>query len=197
MSRANVELFYFLWIRIFCCPSGDAWDAGSWYIVPVPLKGKWAMENGDQGGDPRTSSRRLFCVWLTKTKKESLYAVHESSSAVKYHLPGTARGSLVWCHLIIAYLTNGEWRIANGERHWAFGQESTNPATPSGDPSSREEIQGQWTITDLSDRWRMENGQWSLRINWCSSREGPWQVQIRDSQACNVDLSTLFDVPRS
>ncbi|MFZ9069558.1 MAG: hypothetical protein ACO23R_19480 [bacterium] len=49
-----------------------------------------------------------------------------------------------------AYVGNGEWRLANGERSWTCGQGSTIPATPSGVPSSRMEIQGQWTLMDLS-----------------------------------------------
>ena len=147
------------------------------------------------GWRPEDFESPIVFVWLTKTKKESLYAVHESSPTVKYHLqrlhgdphsctmnqepfsvmengdsrttnccPGIQRQLLVCTQLTKYYVANGEWRFVNGERSWTCGQGSTIPATPSGVPSSRMEIQGQWTITDLSDRWRMENGQWSLRI---------------------------------
>ena len=106
----------------------------------------------EKGWRPEDFESPIVFVWLTKTKKESLYAVHESSPAVKYHLLTSRPAPAVpgWDpHLVmIRPMENGD--LVNGEWSLAYDQESSDPAVPSGDPSSRDGIQGQWTIMDLS-----------------------------------------------
>ena len=182
---------FFIFFELQSSPSGTpAWDAGSWIHTRYYYKrwegnGEWKFV---EGWRPEDFESPIVFVWLTKTKKESPYAVHESSSAVKYHLLRLHQLLIRVCtQLTKHYVANGEWRLANGERSWTCGQGSTIPATPSGAPSSRGEIQGQWTIMEVYRQWRMEHGQWSLRIIWLPSEEGPRQVRIQDSQENNAD----------
>ena len=75
------------------------------------------MENGDLGWRPEDFESPIVFVWLTKTKKESLYAVHESTSAVKYHLlPGSARQLLLSGTILGAgkLMGNGQWANVGG-----------------------------------------------------------------------------------
>ena len=148
MSRVKQNFFIFL---LYSCCQEMPGHAG---ILDIPhstiSKGKVGMENGDLGWRPEDFESPIVFVWLTKTKKESLYAVHESCSAVKYHLlvctPAPEQETMI---ISKAYVGNGEWRLVNGERSWTCGQESMIPATPSGVPRSRMEIRGQWTLMDF------------------------------------------------
>jgi len=60
MSRVKQNFFYFLFTSWCCQELPGTLDPG--YILSAYVISWWEMENGDlfRGGDPRTSSRRLF-----------------------------------------------------------------------------------------------------------------------------------------
>ena len=160
MSRANIIFF------THCCPlSRDAGLAHTLYQVLVWWR-QWRMETEWWAED--FDSPIVLCLANIKQRRK-IYAVAQSSFAVnsRSSWPGLQVTSS-WSRDAGFYFNdNGEWRLmkwTNGDQHWPDHQESRMQVCASGYPSSRLGDQGQWSIVWVYRQWKLDHGQWTLRI---------------------------------
>ena len=160
--------------------------------------GEWTMETEWWAED--FDSPIVLCLANIKQRRK-IYPVAHSCFAVNSRNSWDCRRTSSWSRDAGFYFNdNGEWRLmkwTNGDRHWPAHQESSCSEYPSGDPSSRLGDQGQWSKVWAYRQWKLDHEQWTLRIIWPPSKEGPSQVQIQGNQQNNVCESTQFDVQRT